>query len=100
MGPVANILKTFAILRGKLTKLLKFVPTKWLQCSLTPYADSKYFLFPIYFYFSRAILISSLGLNKIQYVGVHMQHVTCCFLVASNIMILQLQISSFHKYVD
>ena len=27
------------------TKLLKFVPTKWLQCLLSPYASIKYFSF-------------------------------------------------------
>ena len=83
-----------------ITKLSKCVPTKWLQCSLTPYVHSKYFLFSNLFRFSRAILLSSLGRNKINHVGVHMQHVPCFYFVASNIIILQLQISSFHQYVD
>jgi len=84
----------------KITKLSKCLPTKWLQCSLSPYAHSKYFLFSNLFRFSRAILFSSLGRNKIKYNGVYMQHVPCSFFAASNIIILQLQISSFHQYVD
>jgi len=56
--------------------------------------------FHIYLDFLRAILLSRLGRNKMPYVGVHIQHVTCFLFVAINIFILQLQVSSFHKYVD
>ena len=37
-----------------ITKLSKCVPTKWLQCSLTPHADSKYFLFSNLFGFFKS----------------------------------------------
>jgi len=56
--------------------------------------------FDIYLDFLRVILLSRFGRNKIPYVGVDMQFDICFLFVTINIFDLQLQVSSFHKYVD
>jgi len=46
--------------------------------------------------FSRSILLSSLGSNIFQYVGVHMQYDTSFLKVTWNIIVLEHHVASFH----